>query len=94
MDISKLNKAEVLAALYNRAQTQDMGIFQYQKGDMSREQAEGILKEGRTYLDHLAGRVMKVDLSGDEMDTRLYNRDNGKDAAEKALQPLLDAVAA
>jgi len=94
MDISKLNKAEVLAALYNRAQTQGMGIFQYQKGDMSKEQAEGILKEGHTYFDYLAGRVMKVDLSGDEMDTRLYNRDNGKDAAEKALQPLLDAVGA
>ncbi len=94
MNISKLNKAEVLAALYNRAQTQGMGIFQYQKGDMSKEQAEEILQQGHTYFDYLAGRVMKVDLSGDEMDTRLYNRDNGQGAAEKALQPLLDAVGA
>ena len=92
MDISKLNKAEVLAALYNRAQTQGMGIYQYQKGDMTREQAQEMLDSGKTYFDYVIGRVMKVDLSKDEMDTFLYNRDNGKDAAEKALQPLLDAV--
>lgn len=43
-----------------------------------------------TYFDYLNGKVLKVDLSTDELDTFLYNRDNGPDAAEKALEPLLE----
>lgn len=39
-------------------------------------------------LDYLAGRVMKISLKEDEVDTFLYNRDNGKDAAEKIIEAL------
>lgn len=37
------------------------------------------------YFDYLKGRVMKIDIAPDEIDTRLYNRDNGRDAAEDAI---------
>lgn len=88
MDISKLNKAEVLATLYNNARTQGMGMLHYTPEDMTKEQAQQILDEGQTYFDYLQGRVMKIDLSKDELDTRLYNRDNGQNAAEEALAVL------
>lgn len=32
--------------------------------------------------------LMKVDLSGDELDTRNYNRDNGDMAAENAISQI------
>ena len=38
-----------------------------------------------TYFDYLYGRVLKVDLSGDEFDERLYERDNGRDSAARAI---------
>lgn len=88
MDISKFNKAEVLAALYNNARGQGMGMIHYTQEKMTTEQAQQILDDGETYFDYLQGRVMKVDLSGDELNTRLYNRDNGENAAEKALAVL------
>lgn len=87
MDISKYDKAEVLRVLYDNAQPQGMGMLHFKSGNMSREEARSWLKHG-TYFDYLSGRVMKVDLSGNELDTRLYNRDNGPDAAEKAIESL------
>lgn len=88
MDISKLNKAKVLAALYNRAQPQGMGFLHHISEDMTVTQAQEILDGGQTYFAHHNGRVMKVDLSGDNLKTALYNRDNGPEAAETALSAL------
>lgn len=90
MDISKLDKAEVLAALYNRARSQGMGLLHYTPEDMTVEEARLLLKEQgeRPYFDYVQGRVMKVRLYGDELQTALYNRDNGLNAAENALANL------
>lgn len=86
MNIAKLNKAGVLAALYNNARVQGLGVFQAKSGDMTIKEAQKILNSGQTDFDYLYGRVMKVDLSNDELDTWLYNRDNGDGAAEKAIE--------
>lgn len=43
----------------------------------------------RTRFDYVKGRVLKVDLGKDELFTGGYNRDNGFNAAEDALAPLL-----
>ncbi len=88
MNIANLNKAEVLAALYNRAQPQGLGFLHYTLRNMTVEQAQEILDGGTTYFDYLKGRVMKVDLSGDDLHTILYNRNNGPEAAEMALSVL------
>ena len=87
MNIKGLNKAEVLAVLYNASQVQGMGIFQADGRVMTIEDAGCILDErrGDTYFDYLKGKVMKIDVGVDELNTRLYNRDNGEGAAEKAL---------
>ena len=85
MDISNLDKATVLAALYNHARHQGMGLLHFDPEPMTVEQAREILAAGQTYFDYVKGRVMKVDLSKDFLDTRLYDRDNGLGAAENAI---------
>lgn len=84
INIAGMNKAEVLAKLYNASKVQGMGIFQATPEDMTTEEAEGLLKES-TYFDYLKGRVMKIDLSENDLRTDLYDRDNGQGAAKFAL---------
>lgn len=93
MNIEGLSKAKVLAALYNRAQPLGMGFLHYDPAEMTEEQAQEILNSspvilGGFYFDYLKGRVMKVDLRTDEVRTQLYNRDNGENAAEDAVDAI------
>lgn len=94
IDISKMDKAEVLAKLYNASKAQGMGMLQFVPGDMSVEEAREFLKKGTNDLgfrtvpmrfDYLQGRVMKVDLSGEQINEQLYDRDLGEGAAARAL---------
>lgn len=82
-----LDKAEVLAALYNRSQPQGMGFLHYTATPMTREEAAQCLETSQ-YFDYLKGRVMKVSLEGDELDPRLYDRDNGQGAAKQVIDEL------
>ena len=88
IDISKLNKAEVLTALYNASHQQGMG-FMHSRGQtgMVAEEAAELLKT-QSYFDYLHGRVMKIDLSKDTLDPWGYDRDNGPGAAARALEKL------
>ena len=79
-----LDKAEVLAALYNASKPQGRGFLHYDPKPMTSKEA-GVLLKQTTDFDYLQGRVMKVDLSGDTFDPRLYDRDNGQGVAEKAI---------
>ena len=88
MDISKYDKADVLRVLYNKARTQGMGILHYTSEDMTRDKAQELLDSGMTYFDYVGGRVMKVSLKNENLNTALYNRDNGVDAAERAIATL------
>ena len=85
IDIAGLDKAEVLCALYNRARTQGMGILHYTPEDMTREEAQSILDTGQTYFDYVKGRVLKVDLGGDNLFPGLYDRDNGAGAVQSVI---------
>lgn len=87
LNIQGLDKAKVFKALYDNAQPKGFGFFQAVSGDLSIEEAQEIVKE-QTRFDYYRGRVMKVDISGDELDTWLYDRDNGEGAAERALSSL------
>lgn len=89
MNIQGLNKAEVLATLYNNAKPQGLGFLHYDPKEMTTEEAEYILSESKDkYFDYLQGRVMKISLEKDEVYTWLYNRDNGDGAAEKVISRL------
>ncbi len=79
-----LDKAEVLATLYNASKPQGLGFLHYDSKPMTSKEARILLKK-TTYFDYVQGRVMKVDLLGDTFDPWLYNRDNGQGAAEKAI---------
>ena len=89
IDISKLNKAEVLAALYNNSKQQGLG-FLCLRGNtgITKEECAELIKE-QTYFDYLYGRVMKVAIGEDMLDPRDYDRDNGEGAAARALVSLL-----
>ncbi len=84
IDISNLDKAKVLQALYKGAKPQGLGYLHYKLGPLKYDDAKRLLEKKRNY-DYLSGRVLKIDLSGNTLNTRLYNRDNGENAAEKAI---------
>jgi len=84
ISLAGLDKASVLAALYNASRPLGMGFLQYDPKPMTIEEAKDILTH-QTYFDYLKGRVMKIDLSEDSLRTRLYDRDNGEGAAEAVL---------
>lgn len=81
VNIEGLNKADVLAALYNASQPMGMGFLQASGGplEMTREDAEFLLAAGsdasgdyipgirsnQLYFDYLHGRPLKLDLSSD-----------------------------
>ncbi len=86
IDISGLDKSEVLAALVNAAKAQGRGPTNPEP--MTKERAAELLKV-MNYFDYVEGRVLKVSLKGDMLDPFLYDRDNGKGAARHALAHLL-----
>lgn len=90
VSIAGLNKADVLAALYNAARPVGLGIFARKSEPMTREQAQELLDTGvpSLYFDYVHGRPLKIDLADDELNTRLYNRDQGDGAAERVITEL------
>ncbi|MCK5014029.1 MAG: hypothetical protein KAS66_09425 [Candidatus Omnitrophica bacterium] len=87
INISKYDKEDVLIALYNNARPQGLGFLHYNPKPMSRVEASTLLSQG-TYFDYVAGRVIKVDLSKDEFSPHLYDRDNGQNAAQLAINTI------
>lgn len=85
VDIKGLNKAEVLKALYDHSHVQGLGFLQaVPEGTVTVAHCSNLLKQ-TTYFDYLYGRVLKVDLSGDEFSETLYDRDCGNGAAQRAI---------
>lgn len=90
VDIKGLDKARVLKALYDHSHVQGSGFLQaVPDGVVTVEYCAGLLAK-HSYFDYLNGRVLKVDLSGDEFDERLYDRDCGKGAAQRAVDSIRD----
>ena len=90
ISIKGLNKAEVLKALYDGSHIQGMGFMQaVPDGYVTVEHCQQLLDDaGYPYFDYLYGRVLKVDLSKDEFEERLYDRDNGRGAAQRIINRL------
>jgi hypothetical protein len=84
IDIEGFDKARVLKALYDHSKVQGMGFLAQRLSPLTIEECRNLLTE-QTYFDYLYGKVVKVDLSGDRFDERLYDRDNGSGAAEFAI---------
>lgn len=89
INIAGLDKARVLIALYERARVQGMGALHAKKERMTETEAEALLKgAGDERFDYLHGRVMKIRIAGDDIDERLYDRDNGPGAAAAAIDAI------
>lgn len=82
-NIKDLDKAELLAKLYNDAQ--HIGLDADHRY-MTLEDAQEVIDEAGLSFDTLGGRAIHMDLSGDEIDTTLYNQMNGHAAAESAVE--------
>lgn len=87
IDIKGLNKAEVLKVLYDNAKTQGLGLLQYTPEDMTIGQAEELILS-ETSFDYVQGRVLKVELDGDEFSEWGYDRDNGQGSAQRCIDTL------
>jgi len=88
IDISHLSKAKVLAALYNWARL-PAGMHHADFPQMTMEEAQKMLDSGQTHFDYVKGRVLKIDLSSDSLDSFKYNKDNGPNAAEAIIETLI-----
>jgi len=107
VNIAGLDKANVLAALYNNSRPQGFGALRAKAGDMTVDEARTYLETGddhaqdfelvresrakydeRLYFDYLNGRVLKVDIGGDEFDSWGYDRDLGQGLAERVITRL------
>lgn len=86
IDISNLDKAQVLAALYNNAKPRGLGFGAAEPQDMTPEEAQEFLNQN-TYFDYLKGRPLKTDLEGTSFDPSLYDRDQG---GEGSAQRIID----
>lgn len=95
IDIKGIDKAELLAALYNNSRPMGMGFLQARDGVMTIEQAQAEIKTGddsarmfgkdgshrELRFDYLRGRPLKADISGDSFRPWGYDRDNGGEGA-------------
>ena len=99
IDIKGLDKAEVLYALYHNSHAQGMSFLGLPRAEenFTLEHAQELIKESgydpegenrryRLYFDYVEGHVIKCDITNDEFDERLYDRDCGEGAAAKAIE--------
>jgi len=96
IDISGLDKCEVLFALYEATSPLGLGFLQA-RGDVTVEDVRVLVSawsdDGRfPYIDYLWGRPLKVDLSGDAFDGRLFDRDAGAGEARAAVERLREKL--
>lgn len=88
INIKGLEKAKVLKALYDASHVQGMGFLQA-RDSFTLEDAQKLIDENPSlYFDYVYGRVLKVDLSKDEFDEYLFDRDNYNGAAKDAIDAL------
>lgn len=88
VDVSGLDPAAVLAALYNASCPLGMGFLQYDPKPMTIQEADEYLAIG-TRFDYLNGRLMKVEIIvGDELEAGLYDRDLGDGQAANVIEIL------
>jgi hypothetical protein len=97
INIKGLDKAEVLYSLWHNSHAQGMSFLGLPKKEFTLERAQELIKEtgyvlegeyrpGCLYFDYVDGHVIKCDITNDEFDERLYDRDCGEGAAAKAIE--------
>lgn len=93
INIKGLDKAEVLLALWKGSHAQGMSFLGMMNGGLTLEKAKGMVDELKEhnhplYFDYVMGHVIKCDLTDDEFDPRLYDRDCGEGRAAEVIEAL------
>ncbi len=97
VDTTGIDRAELLAALYDRAQPQGLGFMHFNPQPMTKGEAQELIRaftrnhnpaEPECYFDYLRGRVMKIDVMPDLLDPWGYDRDNGAGAVAEVVAGL------
>ena len=84
IDITNLDKREVIKALFSAATPRNLLDFLIEEIP---EDLLNVLCQNK-HVDYIGSRSIKVDLTGNNFDCRLYDRDNGKGSAQRALSKL------
>lgn len=87
IDIRGLDKADLFARLYNAARPVGMGFLHYDPAKMTSEEAKRVLAFS-PYIDYYKGRPIKMSFASDEVDTALYDRDQGDGLGESIIEEL------
>lgn len=82
-----LEKAKVLAALYNAAKPAGKDMASYDPTPMSYKEAKEI-SFNKSNFDYIKGRVVLVIFIGNTFNPKLYNKHNGQNAAETIIDSL------
>jgi hypothetical protein len=91
INIARLDKAALLVELFNRVDYTLAWPVIDRTREMTLKEAQRIIKEwpkGERF-DYLEEKSLKIDIWGDVMDARSYNRDNGRWAAHSAVKNAL-----
>ena len=84
INIEGLEKAKLLQGLFNSAKPVGLGFYDPASNkEMSYEEAKNIIDKakGRLYFDYLNGRKMKINISGDEINSSEYDESSGSGTA-------------
>ncbi len=84
IDITGLDKGEVLAALINGGSPMGMGVLHYRT--VTPDEVRIHAQYG--YVDYCCGVPIKSDLRGDSFEERLYDRDQGDGRAAAIIAAL------
>lgn len=84
IDITGLDKGEVLAALINGGSPMGMGALHYRS--VTPDEVRIHAQYG--YVDYCCGVPIKADLRGDSFEERLYDRDQGGGRAASIIAAL------
>ena len=84
LTIKEDKKAEVLLVLYNNARRVGLGLLNNPVIKPTVDDMKKLLLKG-TYFDYIDGKVLKIDLTTNELDPWLYDRDNGVGLCETLL---------
>jgi hypothetical protein len=86
VDISDLDKFDVLKALWENSKTASFFAMMPQMAPkFSDGEARELLARDRAYVDYLCGRVIKTDFSKNTLDPWGYDRDNGQGSMQNVV---------
>lgn len=90
LDIRGIDKNELLAGLFNASTPRGLGFIDPDNNKpMTAKDADAHLRENTTtYFDYLNGRLIKIDIGGDYIETSRYDQCNGEGAAERVVNAL------